>query len=188
MPQFKSFAPGVRVSGRMVLAFTECVSYRDISPYLSRHGFLGRHGLQSLDPDKWYYLQDWLNVMSEMVEREDESSALCDFMGIGRGMAVTLGLLEKVAYYPLFETIHTIAYLFTELHQGGDAGKITAKRISHDYIQVVSGIPYPDDLLFGLLTEIAERYDARRYPVQFNTDTPRRDEGGEVTIYDIGHR
>jgi hypothetical protein len=189
MPQFKSFAPGVRVSGRMVLAFIECVSYRSISPYLSWHGLLGRHGLESVDPEKWYYLQDWLDVLSDIYKHEDESAAIRDFMSIGRGMVVTLKLHEEVAYHsPLFEAIHAITLLFMGLHQGGDAGRITAKIISHGNIQVVACIPYPDDLLFGMLTEVAERYDASRYPVRLNTDAPPRDEGGEVTIYDIGRR
>jgi hypothetical protein len=186
MPQYKSFAPDARVSGRMVLAFVGCVEYRSINPYLSNHGFLGRQGFQKVDPKGWYYLQDWLDLLSAITEREDEASPLRDFFGIGRGMIVTLNLHETVAYYPLFETIHTFTYLYDELHRG-DAGSITVKRISHEVLQVVSCIPYPDDLLFGLLTEAAESHDASRYPVQINPDTPGRDAGGELTIYDIGH-
>jgi hypothetical protein len=185
MPQFKSFAPDARVSGRMVLAFTDCVDYRRIGPYLSQYGFMGRQGFEKINPKAWYYLQDWLSVMSDIYYREDESAALRDFITIGRGMVGTLNLLEKVAYYPLFETIQTIPYLYDDLHRG-DAGNISVRRISREFFQVVSYIPYPDDLLFGLLAEAAERYDASRYPVQFNPDTPGRDEGGEVTIYDIG--
>jgi hypothetical protein len=187
MPEFKSFAPDARVSGRMVLAFTGCVDYRSIGRYLSQHGFLGRHGFERLDPERWYYLQDWLNVMADICQREDESSPLRDFEGIGRGMVVTLNLHEKVAYYPLFETIHTLTYLYDDLHLG-NAGYINVKRISHDVIQVVSCIPYPDALLYGMLAEAAERSDASRYPVQLDPDTLSRDEGGEVTIYDIGRR
>ena len=188
MPQFKSFAPDARVLGRMVLAYTDCLEFRSIRPYLSQHGFMGRHNLQTIEPNTWYYLQDWLNVLSDITEREDESAAMGDFFTIGRGMVTTLNLHEKISYYPLFETIHTITYLYDELHRG-DVGEITAKRISHEVIQVVACTPYPDDLLYGLLSEVAGRYDERRYPVQFNTtDAPRRDEGGERTVFDVGHR
>lgn len=185
MPQFKSFAPDARVSGRMVLAYVGCVEYRSINSYLSNHGFLGRQGFKKVDPRGWYYLQDWLDVLSEIIEREDEASPLRDFFGIGRGMIATLNLHETVAYYPLFETIHTLTYLYDELHRG-NAGSITVKRISHEVLQVVSCIPYPDDMLFGLLAEAAESHDSSRYPVQINPDTPSRDAGGELTIYDIG--
>jgi hypothetical protein len=188
MPQFKSFAPDARVLGKMVLAYADCVDFRSIRPYLSQHGFMGRHNLQTIEPDTWYYLQDWLNVLRDVTEHEDESAAVRDFFNIGRGMVTTLNLHEKIAYYPLFETIHTVTYLYDEMHRG-DVGEISAKRISHNVIQVTAVIPYPDDLLFGLLSEVAERYDGQRYLVEFNTaDAPRRDEGGEVTVYDIGQR
>jgi hypothetical protein len=185
MPQFKSFAPDARVSGRLVQAFIDCVEYRSINSYLSQHGFLGRQGFQKVDPRGWYYQQDWLDLLGEITEREDEASPLRDFFGIGRGMIDTLNLHETVAYYPLFESILTFTHLYDELHRG-EAGYVTVKRISHEVLQVEARIPYPDDLLFGLLTEAAERHDVSRYPVRPNPDVPGRDAGGEVTLYDIG--
>jgi hypothetical protein len=185
MQQFKSFAPDTRVSGRMVLAFVGCVEYRSINSYLSNHGFLGRQGFQKVDPKGWYYLQDWLDLLGEIVEREDESAAIRDFVNIGRGMVATLNLQEKFTYYPLFEALQSIPYLYDDLHRG-EAGSITVRRITRGAFQVVSCIPYPDDLLFGLLTGAAEHHEESHYSVQVNTDAPGRDEGGEVTIYDIG--
>lgn len=187
MTQFQCFSPDVQVQGRLVLAFMNCLNYKNLEDILRQHGFLGRHGFQTVDPEKWYFLQDWLNVLRDVVAT-NRGTSMFDFVSIGMEMFNTTEIAKETSAYPLKEALLYWQEYYVNLHRGSDIGSIEITTLGDASIQVAVRTPYPDDLHYGLFYEMARQYTDVDYLVEYDQETPRRDEGGETTIYRIRPR
>ena len=71
MQRYRAFTPGMQVRGQVIQAATKCINSEHIEPYLRQNGLLGRQDdLQPILADRWYSLQDWLNVLTSLLEEK----------------------------------------------------------------------------------------------------------------------
>lgn len=186
MPRYISFSPNAQVLGQTVLAFVECTNKANIMPYLSRQGFLGRHGFEPIRAEKWYPLQSWLYVLSDLSE-ESAHSAMFDFVSIGMKMLETSLFPAEFHTLSIEEVFQQWNDFYLMNHQGDDVGEFITEVIDEKNIRITARIPYPDDLFYGLFYAITRQFLPRgtRFTLSYDEEIPRRDEGGDVTIYDI---
>ncbi len=184
--RFMAFSPDAEVLGEVVAAFIKCVNCPNITPFLMRHGFLGRHGLRTVDVEQWYPLQRWLNVLNDLV-KECPDNASADLLSIGMKM------FETFRFPPGFDTLSVEEALlgwnnfYHERHRGTDIGDIISEVVEPGHIQITARVPYPDEIHYGLFYAILQHFcpEDVDFTLRYDDSVPRRNEGGSATIYHI---
>ena len=179
MDSFVAFDPRSEVSGAALLAFFHCMTYQEILPYLESDG------LSKIDPKNWYPVQTALNVLLDIAA--NNGSAMFDFVSIGIAATDYMRLpehyrdLDPAQALELFNEVHHMN------HRGGDVGDYSFEVLEPGHIHVLARMPYPDDLVYGMLYGMlghhlpAETY----FTVAYDAETPRRSQGGKVTAFHL---
>ncbi len=178
MGKYTVFDSANQTSGAAMLSFIESINIDRIRP------FLEKHGLTNIDPDKWYPLQQWLDVLSDISE---QGGAMFDFVSIG------MKIIETAKFPPEFEAlafeqaVMAIDDLYHANARGGDIGEYTVEQVGEKQIEVTCRIPFPDDVAYGQLYGMARRMLPKgSHPtVRYDEDIPRREKGGERTIMHV---
>jgi hypothetical protein len=177
MREFKC-DPNAEIIGQNVLAFVQNLRAEEVQP------FLKKHGLENVDPEKWYPLQDWLNVLND-IQREGE--AMSDFVGIGMAIAETAPLPPETEGMNLEQFFGLLNPSYQMQHRSGDVGKIESEKVGDKHIKVTVDVPYPDDLEYGTAYGFAKRFlpKGTRFVVKYDEKQTRKDHGGENTIIHV---
>ena len=175
--QYISFDPEAQIIGQNVLGFIECTNSERILPHLERHG------LSSVDPQKWYSLQDWLDVLTDL---DGDGDAMFDFVSIGLKVAETAVYPPEVEQMPFADFVMMIPQVYLMQHRG-DAGEERAERLSDKHLRLIMRTPYPDDLAYGVVWGMARRFlpEGTQFLIAYDETEPRCDQGGEFTVLDI---
>jgi len=179
--KYQAFDPNTEVNGYSMLGFIQCLRKEEIRPYLEMRG------LDNIDPEGWYPLQSWLDVLSDLAEKRPGQS-MFDFVAVG------MKVLEMTHFPPGFETLSlpkmlaagNEAYAKVQ-HRGGDAGEVVLEVIDpHHCVQKVRA-PYPDDFWYGIFYGFCRRYlpPGTHFTVYYDENMPRREQGGEQTLIHI---
>jgi hypothetical protein len=187
MQHYRVFSPGIQVRGQVIQAATKCLNPDHLEPYLRQNGLLGRQDdLQPILDDRWYSQQDWLNVLSALIEA-NVSSARFDLVSVGMTLADMLTGQPGFETLSLEEKFEAWSRIFTEQHRDGDPGKITVHRMGSNAIWVDTQTPYPDDILYGALYAIAFHHFPKGavITVRYDDHFARRDKGGDVTRFEV---
>ncbi len=183
MQRYRAFTPGMQVQGLMIQAATKCINRDHIEPYLRQNGMLGRQDdLQPILADRWYSLQDWLNVLTALLE-ESASSAMFDLVSVGMTMAEMMTEQVDFKGMSLEEKLDSWSRIYQAQHRDGDAGEIAVHRMGNKVIWIEARTPYPDDILYGAIYAIASHHfpASAGVTVRYDDAVPRRDKGGDVT-------
>ncbi len=175
MTRYTSFDPNVEIIGRNVLGFIKSANRDNILPILEKHD------LAEIDPEKWYPLQNFLDVLSDLSEQGD---AMFDFVSIGIKNAETVVFPPEFEGLSFDETLALTSEMSKTLHRNGDAGYITVEKVSEKRVKYTLKMPYPDDYVYGELYGMARRFlpPGTHFVMTYDDDIPRREHGGEVTI------
>lgn len=182
MPLVKSIGPDAEVIGQNLMSFVESANQDLVQPLLKKRG------LDQLEPDKWYPLQSYVDLMNDMVEADPAGSASA-FVSIG------MKIVEKAVFPPEIDNLSLKEILLTwndsyKLNcRGEDIGEMKAEVVSDTHIKMHCQIPYADDVNYGVFYAVAQRWlpEGTDFTVYYEEEPeePRRDEGGEWTIYNI---
>ena len=184
MLRYAAFSPDTKVLGEVVAAFLQCMNHRSIAPYLMRHGQLGRHGLDTVDPERWYQLQDWLNVLYDLMW-ENSENASADLISIGMAMFTTINFPPSFENLSIEEALQEWSSLYANTHRGADIGEINVEVAEEGHIKIVTHVPYPDDIFLGLYYALLSRHcpEGMDFALQYDESALRRDQGGDSTTY-----
>lgn len=178
--RYGSFDPHAEVVGQNVLAFIECSNRDNILP------FLEKHDLGNIDPNQWYPLQRWLDVLSDLAENK---GAMFDFVSIGVKIAETAVYPPEVevGQVPFADLVMQIPQIYQIQHRNGDVGVERAEKIDQQHVRLIMRTPYPDDLAYGVVWGMARRFlpNHAKFRIAYDETELRRDQGGERTILDI---
>jgi len=179
--KYQSFDPKVEVSGYPMLGFIQCLRKEEIAPYLELRGLL------NINPEGWYPVQKWLDVLSDLAE-ERPGQAMFDFVAVG------MKLIELTPFPPEWDAL-PLGQIFafanqnyaSAQHRGGDAGEITTELIRPKHAITKLRTPYPDDFWYGVFYGFCRRYlpPGTHFTVYYDENTPRREQGGEQTLIHI---
>ncbi len=175
---FESFDLNAEVIGQNMSAFVECINKDHILP------FLEKHGLSQIDPQTWYPLQDWLNVLNDML---DAGGAMFDFVSVGMKIADTAVYPPEVEGLPFADFVMMIPQVYQMQHRHGDVGEEQARQLGDQHLQLYMRTPYPDDLAYGVVWGMARRFlpPGTHFVIAYDEAEPRCDQGGDHTILDI---
>ncbi|HEC23937.1 MAG TPA: hypothetical protein ENI95_13565 [Chloroflexi bacterium] len=170
--------PDTELIGRSVLALFENIRYDMIKPILDKHG------LNDVDPDGWYPLQDVLDILSDISE---QGSGLFDLVSVGISAARLSPIPPEVEALSLKEFLLLYPQLYPRRHRNGDAGEVLAEEAGERHVKMIFRTPYPDDLMYGLMYGFARRFLPKGTPITvfYDPDIRRSEEGGKFTVIHV---
>lgn len=178
MVQYKAFGPDAEVYGHAMLAFTESINFQNLKPILEKHNLL------SIEPDKWYPQQIWLDVFNDVVASQNSTSNL---VSVGMKIAETAVVPPdmEISFVDLMLGFGANSYCAN--NRGKDIGFIETRIVDEKHLVMVDGTPYPDEFVYGAYYGMARRFLPAGTPVvvQYDETEPRRSEGGKTTIVHI---
>jgi len=175
--EYKAFGPDAEVLGGAMLAFIKSINYENFSDILKQHG------IDEIDPDKWYPQQMWLDIFSDI---STQNNATSNMVSIGMLITQTAPVpnSENLTFIELMENFDKA---YTANNRGGDIGTIEARVVNEKHITMVDKTPYPDAFVYGAYYGMAKRFlpHGTQFVVEYDTKIPRRERGGEATIVHI---
>lgn len=176
MGKYKVFDPHSEVIGQSVLAFIQCVNKDEIQP------FLKKQGLTRIEPDRWYPLQTWLDVLSDIAT--GGGNAMFDFVSVGMKISEVAPVPPEMSQVPFETAILQFSPVAYRMSHRGDAGEMTLELVEAGHIQSAFRTPYPDDFLYGIQYGGVRRFlpHGKQFVVEYDENILRRDHGGEITI------
>lgn len=180
MPRFQAFSDDSEVIGQNMLALIQNTRKEDIQPYLDKYG------IATIDPDQWYPLQTWLNVLGDMYDAHP-GQASSNFVSIGMEVAQTAVFPPEFDELSLQDIMLGWNDAYKLNNRGSDVGEMITEIVSDHHIKMVCRIPYPDDFNYGVFYGTARRFlpPGTDFTVSYDEDEPPREQGGNVTIYHI---
>lgn len=181
LQRYVSFDPNAEVVGRSILAFVQCTQSEEIAPYLEKYG------LASVDPNAWYPVQTWLDVLSDIARQTATLDTMYDFVSIGMKLADVVPLPSEYTKVPFNEALMASGGKGYQMNHRGNVGEQTVTQIGDKHIQVRIRTPYPDDMFYGVYYGLARRFmpSGTNFTVAYDDSLPRRDQGGEVTVLNL---
>jgi len=170
--------PKIEVLGAPLIANIENINADEIMPYLRKHH------LDHVNPDKWYPLIDFLDVLNDMAEGHNLSSRL---VGIGVEIFRTIKMPPELEHASLPEILNTWNDLYHMQHRGGDIGYVKVEQVDSTHYKTIHKNLYPDDMLYGVAYGMARRFAPKgsNYKVYYDEKVQRADDGGKETVIHI---
>jgi len=179
MGKYKSFEPEAEAIGQSMLGFIECLRREEIRPYLEAHG------LTDIQPNGWYPVQQWLDVLSDLSE-DRPGQAMFDFVAIGMQISQTSSYPPEFEKMSFFEVLQAAAVAHNSMQHRNYSGRMKVERIGPRHIRVAIRVPYPDDLMYGATYGVTRRFlKGVPFTVAYDDVIPRREQGGDETVFHI---
>ena len=178
--KYQAFDSAAEAKGYAMLGFVQCIRGEEIKPYLKKHG------LSNVDPEGWYPIQKWLDVLSDLAE-ERPGEAMFDFVAVGMKIMEVAQFPPQLDSMPFEQVFIALADDYRTAQHRGNVGEIVNELVEEGHMKGTIRTPYPDDYWYGLFYGTARRFlpPGTHFIVKYDEDTPRRDEGGDVTIIHI---
>ncbi len=168
----------VEIIGATLSSLLENLRADEIRPYLKKHG------LEHIDPEKWYPAALWLAVFEDL---KQETNAVSNMVAVGMSIANKVILPPELEEATAPEILTAWGHIYDIQHRGADAGKITTEKISDNEYQVVLSTLYPDDLEYGVAYGFVKRFSppGTAFSISYANESDRRARGGDVTILSV---
>ncbi|MBC8172012.1 MAG: hypothetical protein H7X77_10080 [Anaerolineae bacterium] len=180
MPHYQSFDPKAEIIGQTALSLITNIMHDDIA------GILKRHDLEQIDPAAWYPIQSVLDVLSEISEGENASSAFVS-IGMAAGKLGYDSLPDAVKQMSLGDFLVLYSKHYQSRMRNGDAGWIKVEQRNERHSVIQSCIPFPDDVFYGVFYAYARLYRpaGKGFTVKYDEQLVRHDDGGEFTTLHV---
>lgn len=150
MTKLIAVSPDSKISGRLVLAFTQNINQHDIEPVLKQYH------LEPVDADAWYPQQQLLNVFRDI--HEGKTNVTDNLVAIGMKGS------ETAAYPPEINSIATALQALPMIHElnhrnipnVGSEYEVTI--LGDHHILIANHSPYPNDTLYGFIWGIIKHF------------------------------
>ncbi len=168
----RSCTPGTEVIGQAMLSYIENIQADVILPLLEKHK------LRDIQPDRWYPLQPWLDVIwDELAPRTDFESTM-----IAVGLKVVEFALTppEMKHVTLGQMLEGWDIHFHANHRNGEVGRIVTEKINDKTYKTTHQHIYPDGLNYGLAYGFARQILPKGTPfkVEYEDYNYRLDRGG----------
>ncbi len=166
--------PCVEILGAQLQNFVRCAQPDDITPILSKYA------LTNVQTDRWYPVQLWLNVMTDIAAAQN---GMMNLTSLGMKMADVVFSPPEFARGDFEAVFMHLNRYYQRYLRNGDVGHQRTLKVAERHLLAESKIPYPDDLLYGMLYGLTRRYlpPETQFILYYDDVTLRRDLGGEWT-------
>lgn len=168
--------PNLEIGGHSAHSLLESINRDNYFDILEEHGFT------DIDPNNWYLVQDLLNVINAINERD---GAMMDLVSIGIAAGDNSILPPQVRELSLREFFMGYGQIYQRIYRNGDAGEIQVKMAEENHLTItLIRIPYPDDLMYGVLYSFARQFarNGEQFTLAYDDELTRIDQGGESTV------
>jgi hypothetical protein len=145
-------SPDAVVAGVAVLALTQSIQFDEILPIATKHG------LDQVDPEKWYSEQKLLDFLKDL---ETSPNTSANFVSIGIKVFETMPMPPEINSLEVF--LRALPSML-EMMSRNTVG-IQTKVGNHTAI-VSNTSPYPDDIVYGELWGVAKRFSPDNFTVK----------------------
>ncbi|MBE2269696.1 MAG: hypothetical protein IAE80_15780 [Anaerolinea sp.] len=168
-------SPDALVVGQIVQAFVDNLESSVIAPLLPKHGFA------SIDPDRWYPHQNWMDVLHDLSKLPDHSSA---FVAFGKQAVANAVMPPEIDTIPkALNSLHAIHHL--NLRNIPEDEGYVVKRISEQHYHVYQNTPNPDDAIYGFIWGMVARFRKPGEPFTVEIIPNPNPEEIPGTLYDV---
>ncbi len=180
MQTYQAFDPQSEMTGQSVQGMIKNLLHDDIAKVLARHH------LDNIDPNAWYRLQDLLGVLNDVTGQGVNSTSIFVSIGMGAADLGYEGLPPQLKDISLEQFLAAYGARYRTLHHG-DVGYVNFEKVSDDHFVLTTKVPYPDDMMYGVFYGFARHLKpkGKGVSVSYDSQQPRRDEGGDVTIIHV---
>ena len=177
---YRTFSPDHEVMGRALLPFIKSINHDHIQP------FLEKHNLTDVEPDNWYPLQAWLDVLSDIANAA-AGQAMLDFVSIGIKMFEFIPLPPEILAKPYEEVIFMHDDMYKGTNRATDVGGYTIEKLGDKHLKITVRVPYPDDFVYGSLYGEAKKFmpEETDFLLRYSEPSTRREQGAEHTVFEI---
>ncbi len=143
----RTCSPETEVIGTTLISFIDNLQSASIVPLLEEHG------MANIQPDQWYPLSPWLDVIYELSDQPGFSS---NMIAIGMKIIDYAVTPEEMQGIPLDEMLDHWNEHFQLNHRNGDVGYIVTEKVKEKYYRTIHNNIYPDDFNYGILYGFAQ--------------------------------
>lgn len=157
--------------GVLAGAMLKSINLEDFQQILDKYHFT------TIQPDKWYSHGLLLDILREV---RDSKNASYNMVSIGMKTVDEDG--PRIAA-SLSEVLFALPALYERMHRGVSSS-YSVEKVSEQCVRVKDLTPWPHDMVFGMLWQIAKLYDfsaiVNRTATEFDEER-----GDEIGIYEI---
>jgi hypothetical protein len=144
----KTFEPGHEVSGSMLLGIIGSINETAIRPIREKHG------LQHIEPDAWYSVQQVHDFFNDLEESPDSMFNL---------VSVGMELGKRIPFPPEIKTIEQAFGMFNKGNRatvrGGEGTHVETSFLDEHHIVVtVTNAIAPPDVMYGISYAVVKRF------------------------------
>jgi hypothetical protein len=178
MPYFKPLSNDQELLGILVKTYPSAINYDNFKEIYAKHG------LDNVDPNKWYPAQSIANVVNEIADVQ--TGAMFDFVSIGIAMIDELPIpgIGQLSFVDIMKGLDAV---LQQTNRGSDTGYVKVEEVSDKHLKIHIRSIAPDDVVYGSYYALARKSLAKgtSFTVFYDPDAPRRDDGAQETIIHI---
>lgn len=180
MPRYQSFDPNAEIIGRTVSGFIKSIMHDEIDEILKRHG------LDHIDPQAWYPVQQLLDIYNDIAVGINVSPIFVS-LGMAAAQIGLDGMSEEAKSLSLQAFFSNYDAVWQSRHRNGDVGHVKYEQINEDHIILTIKVPYPDDIFYGAFYTYARHFHPKNknFSVAYDERIPTREHGGQETVIHI---
>lgn len=141
---------------------------------------LAEHGIEQIQDDAWYSQQITLDVLKAAHKQLGDTLSM---------VAVGIQVIDSAELPPIEdfgEAIGAIAQIYAMNHRNVSDGEgFNVERVSEQHIQVTNATPYPDDLIYGYVYGLVQRYCPPNVSPTLSYQDPSKIDSDENTIVNV---
>ena len=178
MPRYNVFSADHEIPGKILIDLKNAVASEEIGPYFKKHG------METIDPQAWYPMQKLLDIYNDMA---DNTLTMFNFVSIGMKEAEQAIVPPEFAKMPLLDLLVNVGRVFDLNNRGTNYGKCITEVVTPKHVKVTLRAATPDDIWYGIFYGYVRRFAPKgtHFTVRYDSDVPRRENGGDVTIIHI---
>lgn len=163
-------SPETEVIGQVMLSYINNIQAEEIRPLLEKND------LMNVEPDKWYPLRPWLNLINEMATQPNFTS---NMVAVGMKVAEYAIMPPEMKNVTLEQMLEGWNTHFHVNHRNGEIGQITTEKVNDKHYRMIHQHIYPDDLNYGLAYGFARTFlpQGTRFRVWYEDNEHRLDNG-----------
>jgi len=163
--------PRAETLGVNILAYLDNLRVEQI------RSIVERHGLDNVQPTDWIPTQKFLDVLNEMGDLPDITSALVA-VGMGIGEIVPIPFEDA----RLGDVLTIWNDIYQGLHRNADVGQIQSEEQNTNHFKVTFTDVYPDDFSYGIMYGYARRFlpKGTQFTIYYDPKVTPRDRGGTL--------
>ena len=167
--------PDTEVIGQIMLLYIDNLQAAHIFLLLEKYN------LTDIQPDKWYRLKPWLDVINELSTQPGFTS---NMVAVGLKVAEHAIASPEMAGVTLGQMLEAWNTQFHAIHRHGEIGCVVTEKVHDKYYRTIHRHIYPDDLNYGLGYGFAHVClpPGTNFTVWYENDDQRLDKGGEETV------